>query len=493
MKAEFLSLKNKLKDPYWRLNNLYKIQDKKGNVVRFKMNKVQYDFMNKYHHRNVILKARQHGFTTQIDIFFLDTCLFNKNIKAGIIAHSLNDAAEIFRTKIKFPYENLPEEIRDNPLISARNDKSNQYVFNNGSSITVGTSFRSGTVQLLHISELAKISLKYPKKADEIQTGAIESVPMNGLIFIESTAEGAGGYFYDVYKKASDMRLENKTLSPLDYKDFFYAWHFNNDYRIDKKYYNKKYDKYFENLELEGLNLDMEQKAWYCLKCENLNEDKMMREYPSTPEEAFNSSLEGKYYTKQFRYLRSENRLGQDVYDKNLEVFTFWDIGHHDSTSIWFMQYNKHDKIVPYRIIDYHEESGEGFLHYVNVLKSKGYKYKKHYMPHDFGNAEYYTGLTMYQKALEAGINVDLVKKSSFQDGIDEVRTILKYCIFDKKTELGYTKLENYSKKWDDINGIWRESEHKHDENSHAADAFRYLAMQRKIIDVKPTTMLDIF
>jgi hypothetical protein len=205
MKAEYRNLRKNLKDQFWRLNHLYKIQDKNGNVVRFRMNRVQYDFMQKYHNRNVILKSRQHGFTTMIDVFFLDTCLFNSNIKAGIIAHSLPDAAEIFRTKIKFPYESLPPEIKDDEQIQARNDKANQYVFNNGSSISVSTSFRSGTVQLLHVSELAKISLKYPKKADEIQTGAIESVPVNGLVFIESTAEGMGGYFYDVYKKATDM------------------------------------------------------------------------------------------------------------------------------------------------------------------------------------------------------------------------------------------------------------------------------------------------
>ena len=114
-------------------------------------------------------------------------------------------------------------------------------------------------------------------------------------------------------------------------------------------------------------------------------------------------------------------------------------------------------------------------------------------MPHDFNNTSYYEGETMYSKALKAGLNVELVKRSSFVDGIDEVRTVLKKCVFDKKAELGYNKLERYSKKWDEVNGVWKSTEHKHDENSHAADAFRYLAMKTKTLLTATSEVLDIF
>jgi len=53
--------------------------------------------------QNVILKARQLGFTTFIQIFMLDACLFNSNIRAGTIAHKLDDAKTIFRDKVKYP------------------------------------------------------------------------------------------------------------------------------------------------------------------------------------------------------------------------------------------------------------------------------------------------------------------------------------------------------------------------------------------------------
>ena len=63
--------------------------------------------MHDLHFCNVILKARQLGFTTFIQIFMLDQCLFNSNIRAGTIAHRLDDARTIFRNKMQYPYDNL--------------------------------------------------------------------------------------------------------------------------------------------------------------------------------------------------------------------------------------------------------------------------------------------------------------------------------------------------------------------------------------------------
>ena len=66
------------------------------------------------HNQNLILKARQLGFTTFIQIFMLDACIFNSNIRAGTIAHRLDDAKVIFRDKIRFPYDNLPDWLKAN-------------------------------------------------------------------------------------------------------------------------------------------------------------------------------------------------------------------------------------------------------------------------------------------------------------------------------------------------------------------------------------------
>ena len=115
------------------------------------------------------------GFTTFIQIFILDCCMFNSNIQAGVIAHNREDAEDFFTRKIRFAYEHMEPDIRNaNPAIAA---SARHLVFANGSSIRVGTSLRSGTYQLLHISEYGKLCAKYPDRAEEVRSGAMNTVP----------------------------------------------------------------------------------------------------------------------------------------------------------------------------------------------------------------------------------------------------------------------------------------------------------------------------
>jgi len=109
---DYQAIKAKLGDRNWRLNNLYWIKDKAGKKIRFKPNWAQRTFYTALWYFNVILKARQLGFTTFILIYFLDACLFNSNHSAGVIAHNLDDAQKIFRDKVKFAYDNLPDWLK---------------------------------------------------------------------------------------------------------------------------------------------------------------------------------------------------------------------------------------------------------------------------------------------------------------------------------------------------------------------------------------------
>ena len=67
----------RLKDRLWRLNNLYFIVDKDNKSVRFKMTDEQLEYYDGMHSRNIILKARQLGFTTEVCIIQLDLALFH--------------------------------------------------------------------------------------------------------------------------------------------------------------------------------------------------------------------------------------------------------------------------------------------------------------------------------------------------------------------------------------------------------------------------------
>jgi hypothetical protein len=200
----------------WRLNNLYWIVDKEGRRVQFRMNQAQELLFDEMHHMNVILKARQRGFTTFIQIFMLDACLFNDNVRAGTIAHRLDDAKTIFRDKIKYPYDNLPEGIKQaRPIVR---DSADELLLSNNSSIRVSASHRSGTLNYLHISEYGKLCAQFPEKAREVRTGALNTVHAGQVVFIESTAEGQEGHFFELCEAARAKQRMGSILTPLDFK-----------------------------------------------------------------------------------------------------------------------------------------------------------------------------------------------------------------------------------------------------------------------------------
>jgi hypothetical protein len=83
----------------------------------------------------------------------------------------------------------------------------------NGSKIVAGTSYRGDTPQMLHISEFGPISAKSPLIAKEIKTGTIESVPINGKIWVESTAKGTSGEFFDLVKAGEQLKASGQALT----------------------------------------------------------------------------------------------------------------------------------------------------------------------------------------------------------------------------------------------------------------------------------------
>lgn len=454
--------------PKWRIRNLYYITDKSGTKVRFKPNWAQQSLEENTWYKNIILKARQLGISTYLCLLFLDRCLFNSNSSAGIIAHTREDSEQLFK-RVKFAYENLPSIVKQ--AISAKADRVSELQFSNGSSIRVGTSMRGSTLQYLHVSEFGKICAKYPDKAQEIVTGSLNTIAPDQFIFIESTAEGREGYFYEMCKKAENAQKMDRELSKLDYKFHFFPWHKEPSYRIGSTPVITQSDlDYFKSLELRGVEIDGEQKNWYCL-CHNIQGDNMLREYPSTPEEAWESVINGAYYAQEMAIVRSEKRIAFIPYDNTLPVHTAWDLGFNDCTSIWFFQTAGKE----IHLIEYLEGSGESLAHWLNVLKGKKYSYGKHLAPHDILAHEYTSGLTRQAAGRKMGINFIPCTKAEIIPGIDACRSLLSRCFFDEsKCARGIVCLENYKKKWNDRTGTWS-SEPLHDEFSHGADAFRTL------------------
>lgn len=495
---------------WFRLNTLYFIKNKQGKKTQFKPNVEQEQFYLEQHGRDVILKARQLGFTTFKMISDLDDCLFVENFSAGCICHNLEDAKDIFRNKIKFAYQNINDEFKDvlasigYPLPSPVNDKDNGYVFDNGSSVKVSVSYRGGTLQSLHISEFGKICKKFPDKAKEIVTGAFESVAAGNVLTIESTAEGKEGYFYQYCQDAKKLKDMGKKPSVLDFNFHFFGWWSRPEYSIDGDIAEQLH-KYFNELEHKyGIPLDDGQKAWYTAKWKVLGDD-MKREYPSTPKEAFEQSIEGAYYAQQFASVYKDGRIVHGMnssYDNKGEVNTVCDIGIGDSTAIWFYRLVGREV----HVVHYHENSGESLGYYIKYIQDKldkeGWSMGKNYGPHDMNNREFASkGKTRKELAKEGveyggktySMIFDIVPKLSIDDGIQAARSILSRCVFDEvSTEQGVKCLESYRKEWNEKLGCWRNAP-LHDWSSHGADAFRYLAVaEDKKVFAKPKFGLGV-
>jgi hypothetical protein len=230
---------------------------------------------------------------------------------------------------------------------------------------------------------------------------------------------------------------------------------------------------YFSKLEeILGCSLEPAQKAWYVKRASTQGED-MKREFPSTPEEAFESSNEGLYYGKQIVEARQQGRIRSVYYDANVPVHTAWDLGYNDSTAIWFFQQCGQE----IHLLEYYENSGEPLTHYLQLIKSKLYSYGKHIVPHDAAVHEYSTGLSRVEVARSHGVIFTIAPDIALIEGIDAVRNILNRCWFDEvKCASGVKALENYKKEWNDRHGCWS-SQPLHNFASHGADAFRMLTV----------------
>lgn len=479
--------KSQWADPLWRLSNLYTIVTDEGRLVRFQPNEEQIQLYHDLHNRNLVLKARQLGFTTFLAIVALDQCMFVANHTAVLIAHTLPDAKKIFRNKIKRVYDELPLAIR--MACPLKREAAEELVFENGSSINVSTSARGGTTNFLHVSEMGKIARIYPERAREIVTGAFESVPADGIIVVESTAEGQDGWFYDACMEGLRKRQEAAKLTRMDFKLHFFPWYKKAAYALSDDeaslvHFTDKEREHFAKVEAKlGLTLTVNQKAWWVKKKATLQES-MGREYPTTPEEAFEVALEGTIYAVQMAALRRMNRIGKVPVREAVAVNSFWDFGVDDSTSIWL-----HQRVgAMHRFVRYFEGSGEGLGYYWRLLcdwqAEHGTRWGKHYIPHDGDTRlQGYEVTSRRQIMLDMGMRdlITVPRVPRLDIGIEAVRLILPECEFDAEwCADGVKCLDFYSREWNEAMGTWSSSP-KHDRWSHGADAFRQFAQALKV------------
>lgn len=502
MPTDAAELARCLADPYWRVFSgcLYKIMIKgdddedveaESYVVPFKPNDAQKRFIDRLWHRNIILKARQLGFTTLIAILWLDHALFNADQRCGIIAQGLKEAEAIFRDKVKFAYDNLPVEIRERfPL--ARDSASELLFAHNNSSVKVGVSMRSGTIHRLHVSEFGKICAEFPKKAKEVMTGSIPAVPASGILVIESTAEGRDGDFFRLTQAAQKHFYSRKKLSSKDYRLHFYAWWQEDNYRVNSQTVDitDEEHEYFDLVEMIAkrdmgidLKLDPDQRAWY-VAIKNSDfvgaEERMWQEYPSFPDEPFQVSTEGHYYAKDMLVLRKRGGICH-IDELDIPVDTFWDIGNSDGCAIWFLQHlNGQD-----RWIRYYEAHNETLKHYVAQLRSYGYVFGTHFLPHDAGHKRLSdtnkSTAEMLQDLMPGEDFVVLDAIPELMAGIHQTRAAMKGYYFDEvNCQLGIKRIEGYKKIFSTKDNRYTNRPNKANGCSEGADALRQHAQAKE-------------
>ena len=184
-------------------------------------------------------------------------------------------------------------------------------------------------------------------------------------------------------------------------------------------------------------------------------------------------TLDGAIYANEIRAATRDERFTRVPCDESKPVQTFWDLGRADATAIWFAQYIGFE----FRIVDFYENRGFALAHYLKVLQGKPYVYGDTWLPHDAQNDLLASERTIEQQIRDARFNVRITPKTSVAEGINAGRTVFSRCWFDAaKCADGINHLRRYRYDVDPDTKQYSRNP-LHDDHSHAADAFRYLAV----------------
>lgn len=493
--------KELLADRWWRLNHLYWIEDKEGRMVRFRPNWAQEELFHGLWFRNTILKVRQLGISTFCAVYMLDLCLFGKNQHCGIIDKTLEDGEAKLR-KIAFAYEHL-DYLPESPTMEDRalavlgkmvkegcavvEKRATRMAWSTNGSVDVGFNLRGSTLQFLHISEFSYTALHDPARARKIRTGALNTVGKSCVVVMESTHEGGkAGLAYQLMEQA--MEMVGKPLSSLDFRFFFFSWIQHREYCLEgvEPRLDDFLREYFSDLKKRyGIELSEGQKAWYATQY-RINGAEVKQEFPTVPEEALQTSVEGAIYGRWISSLRAEGRIAAEFEaDDVAPIYASWDLGLSDFMAIWLWQ------VVggKYYALDYIAGNNQAVDYYVGQIRMREREFGPvalHLLPHDAARRDF--SKTSFESVLQrAGFRTAIVPRTSdVWTGINALRNMLRFCVFhercNRRPEIdgqkyvsGVGSLEYYRSLPPGANGCVREMP-LHDACSHGADAARTFA-----------------
>lgn len=473
-----------LSSKLWRLNNCYTIIGKDGNPTTFRMNYAQHVVYarSRVHPRVIILKSRQQGISTLWLVSYFDDAVFCPFLNLGLMAQGTDEASTLLE-RAKFLWDTLDPDVKAFIGVTLDKDNSKQFSFSNNSNIFIRVSFRSATLQRLHVSEFGKIANQYPKRAKEVKTGTLQALAQGQTGIIESTAEGRNAF--KVMWDDSVAALHSGQMTPKDFYPVFLSWVNDPDCNIEvDQEIDSEAAQYFEELE-EKLNIKLTrtQKNFWIAQRRELGGD-IFQEYPATPEEAFTASRDGTYYARAFNeHVVRGGKWRSDVYDPNLPVDVYMDLGVDDYYVVMFTQWYKGE----WRIIDEYWNNGMALEHYLDHVKDSRYDVRAIRFPHDIevrelgnknanGTAKTRKDIAReYKRRNGMKWRLDTLPRTGIDHGIECVRSIIPHLVVDTRCTYIKECMLNYTKKFDDKLQVWLTAP-VHDEFSHGADAVRLFA-----------------
>lgn len=281
-----LEVRKRLRDDFdFYAQKALKIRTKDGEVVNLKLNEAQRRLLETIKGqlstekkvRVIILKARQMGLSTAVGGFMYWWTSQRRAQKAMVVTHHADSTKALFDMTRRY-YDNTPEALKPQTRYSSRKELSFSKLDSGYSVATAGGDSvgRGETITVAHLSELAF----WPKStANDILNGVLQAIPNrpNTCVFIESTANGVSGVFYEMWKGAVE--------GTNGYIPVFLPWFIQDEYREEVPDGLTRTPEEERLVELHGL--DDEQLMFRRRKVAQNGIDLFKQEYPSTPEEAF--------------------------------------------------------------------------------------------------------------------------------------------------------------------------------------------------------------
>jgi hypothetical protein len=465
-----------LRDQMWRLKHLYKCKKQgSGEAIPFYPRPEQRAIFQRLIDNPtdliIIIKSRRLGLSTGLNIFQVDSSVFNHGWTGELIDRTENDAKKKMDNQIQFAFNNMHPLIRQSYQGLSESKKEFSVIARGESkteksSIYASVSARGGDCSMLHISEMGPIAAMDDQRAQEIVSGAMPAASQ-GRTVIETT--WMGGKKGELWELVEPILRNDPNAKGVIY---FFPWHDDPEAIETEGSITKETEEYFKQLESKlGKRFNQEQKKWYAAKKVKYRHA-TKREYPSTLAEAFAAPIKGAIYAPYLDEAEAEQRITNFPVDRSALVHTAWDLGTPFNTVTWFFQMIGQE----IRIVDCMLEKNLTPVDRVAAINAKGYPLGVHLFPHD-GKRDTDTGESIADKFTQAGLsNIRIVPRTkSVWVGINATEEAFPRFLFHRaNTEKGRERLVNYRVDNESSTGKAIETP-VHDRNSHAADALRMI------------------